>query len=228
MKPRITEKQWLSAKDIHSLDLYRSAWKQHRRWRLFGASCCRKAMVLISDPRLESIVAGAEQFADGLLTWDALKLIRRTLSKVRRELGEEFGPDEAKHKVLDALDHVTQQVAYESVGADQKAQFAFAAVNRPRFDTGLRRAEREQIILVRDIFGNPFRPVTFGPAWQTSTAMALAQSMYDARDFAAMPVLADALEEAGCDLPDVLSHCRDPKSVHVRGCWVVDLVLGKE
>ena len=51
--------------------------------------------------------------------------------------------------------------------------------------------------------------------------------MYESRDFAAMPVLADALEEAGCDCPDVLAHCRDPNGVHVRGCRVVDLVLGK-
>jgi len=70
--------------------------------------------------------------------------------------------------------------------------------------------------------------VAFEPTWRTGTAVALAQTMYAARDFAAMPILADALEEAGCDVPDVLTHCRDPKGVHVRGCWVVDLVLGKE
>lgn len=80
---------------------------------------------------------------------------------------------------------------------------------------------------LRDIFGNPFRPVTFDPSWRTSSAISLAQSMYDTRDFAAMPILADALEEAGCDHPDVLTHCRDGKQVHVRGCWVVDHVLGK-
>jgi hypothetical protein len=85
-----------------------------------------------------------------------------------------------------------------------------------------------QIDLLRDVFGNPFRPVAFETSWRTGTAVALAKTMYDARDFAAMTVLADALEEAGCDVPDVLSHCRDPKGVHVRGCWVVDLVLGKK
>ena len=51
--------------------------------------------------------------------------------------------------------------------------------------------------------------------------------MYESRDFAAMPILADALQDAGCDNPDLLAHCRDPQQVHVRGCWVVDLVLGK-
>jgi hypothetical protein len=83
-----------------------------------------------------------------------------------------------------------------------------------------------QAALLRDIFGNPFRPVAFAPSWRTSTAVGLARTMFESRDFAAMPVLADALEEAGCDNPDVLAHCRGP-GPHVRGCWVVDLVLGK-
>ena len=80
--------------------------------------------------------------------------------------------------------------------------------------------------LLRDIFGNPFRPVAFDPAWRTEHTVGLALRMYDDRDFAAMPILADALEEAGCDSADILAHCREP-GVHVRGCWVVDLVLGR-
>jgi hypothetical protein len=84
------------------------------------------------------------------------------------------------------------------------------------------------VTLVREVFGNPFCPVTFNPAWRTDTALSLAQQMYESRDFGAMPILADALQDAGCDNDDVLSHCRDANQVHVRGCWVVDLVLGKE
>jgi hypothetical protein len=81
--------------------------------------------------------------------------------------------------------------------------------------------------MLRDIFGNPFRPVVFSAAWRTDTALSLARQMYDSRDFSAMPILADALQDAGCDSDDVLNHCRQPGE-HVRGCWVVDLVLGKE
>ena len=84
-----------------------------------------------------------------------------------------------------------------------------------------------QARILRDIFGNPFRPVVFSPSWRTSTAVALASQMYESRDFSAMPILADALQDAGCDSADVLDHCRGP-GPHVRGCWVVDLVLEKE
>ncbi len=80
--------------------------------------------------------------------------------------------------------------------------------------------------MIRCVIGNPFRPVAFSPSWRTDTALSLARTMYDARDFSAMPILADALQDAGCD-NDVLNHCRG-NSPHVRGCWVCDLVLGKE
>jgi hypothetical protein len=75
--------------------------------------------------------------------------------------------------------------------------------------------------------GNPFRPVALNPEWLTPTVTALARGMYDSRDFGAMPILADALQDAGCDSEDILSHCRSD-GPHVRGCWVVDLVLGKD
>ncbi len=65
------------------------------------------------------------------------------------------------------------------------------------------------------------------PAWCTSTVVALAGGIYESRDFSPMPILADALQDAGCDNDDILNHCRDANQVHVRGCWVVDLVLGK-
>ena len=85
-----------------------------------------------------------------------------------------------------------------------------------------------QSCLVRDIFGNPFRPVTFDPEWRTTTALALARGIYDERAFDRLPILADALQDAGCDNDDILTHLRDTTTPHVRGCWALDLVLGKE
>ncbi len=75
--------------------------------------------------------------------------------------------------------------------------------------------------------GNPFRPVTVEPIWLTSTVVALAQGIYADRAFDRMPILADALQDAGCYNDDILIHCRDESLTHVRGCWVVDLLLGK-
>src|SRR5262249_38598829 len=79
--------------------------------------------------------------------------------------------------------------------------------------------------LIREVFGNPFRPIDFSPEWRTDTALSLARQMYESRDFGVMPILADALQDAGCDNELVLSHCRDANAEHFRGCWVVDGVL---
>ena len=80
-----------------------------------------------------------------------------------------------------------------------------------------------QPLLLREIFGPlPFRPVTIDPAWKTTNAIGIAKGISDDRRFQDMPILADALEEAGCDNSDILAHCRQP-GVHVRGCWCLDL-----
>ncbi len=84
--------------------------------------------------------------------------------------------------------------------------------------------------LIRDIFGNPFRPSTIAPerpTWNNGTVPKLAQTIYDDRRYDIMPILGDALEDAGCTDVQILDHCRGP-GPHVRGCWVVDLILGKE
>jgi hypothetical protein len=90
-----------------------------------------------------------------------------------------------------------------------------------------RQIRRSTAHLLRDIFGNPFRPVSFDPRWRTTDVRALARSIYEDRAFGRLPVLADALMDAGCADEQVLGHCRS-EGPHVRGCWVVDLALGKE
>jgi hypothetical protein len=99
---------------------------------------------------------------------------------------------------------------------------------RAGIDRKVREQEVEyQAALVSDIFGNPFRPVDFSPDWRTDTALTLARQMYESGEFSALPILADALQDAGCDNEPLLAHCRNGGATHVRGCWVVDLVLGK-
>jgi hypothetical protein len=98
------------------------------------------------------------------------------------------------------------------------------AQEEPGPEFAAERAGRQVAAVVRDIFGNPFRPVPFSPSWRTDTVITLARAMHESHDYSAMPILADALEDAGCTSADVLEHCRGP-GPHVRGCWVVDSVL---
>jgi hypothetical protein len=91
-----------------------------------------------------------------------------------------------------------------------------------------RLAQRDyQVRLFRDIFKNPFRHIAFDPKWRTADRLGVARAIYDDPAFDRLPILADALLDAGCDDEPILEHCRGP-GPHVRGCWVVDLVLGKE
>ncbi|MCE9560579.1 MAG: hypothetical protein K8U57_00860 [Planctomycetes bacterium] len=84
-----------------------------------------------------------------------------------------------------------------------------------------------QSALLRCVFGNPFQPVKLDPQWLTSTVTALAAGIYADRAFDRLPILADALQDAGCDCELLLSHCRE-LGQHCRGCWVVDILLEKE
>ena len=95
---------------------------------------------------------------------------------------------------------------------------AICAVQRPTWIN--------QSFLVRDIFGNPFDSSAIVSDWLKPTLIRLARTMYDDRSFTNMPALADALEEVGCTNANILNHCRQPGE-HVRGCWIVDLILGK-
>ena len=111
--------------------------------------------------------------------------------------------------------------------AQDAAELAFNNVVCFEHDAFSRQESEAHVALVREVFGNPFRPIDIAP-WRTDTAVSLAKQMYEAREFGAMSILADALQDAGCDNDEVLNHCRDAKPAHVRGCWVVDGVLGKE
>jgi hypothetical protein len=85
---------------------------------------------------------------------------------------------------------------------------------------------RAQCRLLRDLCGNPFRPTVLDPGWRTPAVVAIAGASYDDRDFTALPILADALEDAGCGDAIVLEHCRQTAD-HARGCWVIDGLLRK-
>jgi hypothetical protein len=98
------------------------------------------------------------------------------------------------------------------------------------FASGRTHDELNTLQLLRDVFGNPFHPASIDPAiltWNHGTVPGIARHIYDERAFGDLPILADALEDAGCTDADILGHCR-AGGEHVRGCWVVELILGKK
>jgi hypothetical protein len=134
-------------------------------------------------------------------------------------------PNALEHAVRVAASAVVYDIEAYHAGAEGADSDFAVAPNHPHLVA--RRAESAaQLQLLDDVFGNPFRNVRLNRKWLTSTVVTLARQMYDSRDFGAMPILADALQDAGCNSADILDHCCGPGS-HVRGCWVVDLVLEK-
>jgi hypothetical protein len=130
----------------------------------------------------------------------------------------------------------TERHTFVFYNDDAKTGFA-STVRAPSGWTKGGPAVERAVWALREVFGNPFatrrkrkadprRGWMFASAWRTNTVLSLARQMYESRDFSAMPILADALQDAGCDNDDILAHCRE-LGEHVRGCWVLDLVLEK-
>jgi hypothetical protein len=209
------EAKWLTCDDPEQM--IGRVWPaaSNRKLRLFACACCYRVYNEKSNGRELASVAIAERFADGVATVEELQQAEEAMDRGDYRSGP---GDYVSHQEIWTLLEVPQAAAW---------LVEYNGVYRGAEPGVLKRQERlGQTQLLRDIFGNPFRPITLDRVWLTSTVTALAVQMYESRDFGAMPILADALQDAGCDSEDVLNHCRGP-GPHVRGCWVVDLVLGK-
>ena len=197
MRGLIFEADWLQSDNPDVLFVCLSHEPSHRKRWLYGYACCRLRWDELPDDRSRQAVAVAERLEDS-------------------RAGP--APEELEREVQWA-----RIVANDAHHGETLSDTEYATGIRP--PTADQR--RSQAALVRDIFGNPFRPVEFDPRWRTADVIGLARPIYDDRAFDRLPLLADALMEAGCDNDEVIAHCRSA-GPHVRGCWVVDLVLGKE
>jgi hypothetical protein len=195
-----------------------------RKLRLFAVACCRQLLREVRvNPWDEHAVEVAERYADGSASVSELQ---EAANGTTPDWTAAFACQEAASVEggVDAADYAADNAAWEA-GA-HAASLVDDDTDSPSFAAG-REAERAaQAQLIRCIFGNPFRPVTLDPAWRTPQVIALAQTAYNEHRFGDLPVMADALEEAGCSNTDVISHCRG-FGPHVRGCWALDLVLDK-
>jgi hypothetical protein len=200
-----------------------------RKLRLFAVACCYRIWHLIPDPRSKCGVEFVERYADGLATVGDLDMARRSMPHSSCALAEPVylrarDADSAAHCTVvpdDQFDFFMAQTVAESAA---KAVAHSALGDAAVMDQARLVEEYQQTRLLRDIFSNPFQPVSLDRAWFSRKVKTLAQAIYDERAFERMPELADALAEAGCSNQDILSHCRGP-GPHIRGCWVVDLVL---
>jgi hypothetical protein len=199
-----------------------------RRLRLYACACCRMTWDLIGD-RGRASVEASERFADGQGGRQELEQLEASAkleaSELHRKMGGTFAPVNATTAAaLSASSEITRharQVAWLTrFAAKENAELP---LQRKVFG----QHGEQQCLLLRDIFGNSFSPIATEPRWLTSTVTNLAHAIYTDRAFDRLPILADALEDAGCTNAEILNHCRQP-GVHVRGCWVVDLLLGKE
>ncbi len=241
----MTEQEWLACKDpVVMLKLLHGKTSE-RKLRLFAVACCRRIWHRIPDQDGKHLIEVAERHADGDLPSQVLPdLVRLT--------GEPSGNPAAA--ALACCMPVEPRCSCGAVltlrhGRDRSFYGCSAyptCRNTQPYWNGIVGAaiaaasatgasdpwpERyQQCRLIRDIVENPFRPPpvidSSWLSWNGAIIPKLAQAIYDDRAFERLPILADALEEAGCTNADILNHCRQPGE-HVRGCWVVDLLLGK-
>jgi hypothetical protein len=230
----MTEVEWLACADPGPMLEYLGGKVSDRKLRLFACVCCRRIWDLLEDERSRAAVEAAELFADDLIKEEQLDEAGNAAEAAFEDvLGTEpHAPDAARSAFAAAAPRDYQHPAYAA--AHEAPHAAAVAVANRRVPSGsmpdwgtARDAERAvQCHLLRDLLGNPFRPVTIDPAWLTPQVVALARAIYDERAFNRMPELADALERACCDDSDLLNHCRGPGD-HTRGCWAIDSILGK-
>jgi hypothetical protein len=199
----MTEMQWLASNNPMWMLSFVRERLTDRKMRLFAVACCRSIWHLLTDKRSRQAVEIAERYADGRAT------------------------DHELHDAWDLASHAQAALNWY----DDASLMAAKAARRPAlwFETSVL-SSFAQATFLHDLFGPlPFRPLTVERSlldWSAQTIRKLAQHIYEERAFQDMPILADALEDAGCDNTDILSHLRGPWP-HVRGCWVLDLILGK-
>jgi hypothetical protein len=245
----MTEAEWLACTDPNLMLKYLRGKGSDRKFRLFACACCRRAWSLLRDDRSREAIKVAERFAANQASEEELHMAQeaglaaqwaRWGGGTRRAARSQAEADQAAIEMEAAL---AVWRTCKARRADANADTIAHACLRPaayavgKGEVGDIESELAvQAFVLRDCFGNLFRPVALVPAWLAwidGTVPKLAQAAYDERalpsghlDLSRLAVLADALEEAGCTDPEVLAHLRG-SGPHVRGCWVIDLVLGK-
>lgn len=214
----MTEAEWLDCIDPEAmLNFLRSTGVfSDRKARLFAVALCYRLWPLLPDPRSHRAVVVGERFADGHASADELDAAMAAAFDVGDELVKR---DDPRLRPFVIAAWCAYDAAHEAECAEGTASQAAEAL-------GNEHEPDAQAHLIRCLF-HPFTVLSRHPSWRSPVVGALAQTIYDERQFVDLPILADALEDVGCTDNTILSHLRGP-GPHVRGCWAVDLILGKE
>lgn len=199
----MTEEEWLASGDSANLLTALSDRRHERKLRLYATACCARSSTTIRFPPMKRALLLSEQLADGKVGVESLEALGQVIGRIWYAVTDD---EHDTHWSILGLTSGSAHFAAQTVAAIP---------------------EEGRVKILRDIFGNPFRPVAFDPRWGTSDVVGLARAIYDDKAFERMPILADALVDAGCEDEQVIVHCRGD-GAHVRGCWVVDAILGKE
>ena len=226
MRHSMSEQEWDASRDSYAmLEACRMfVLARPRKARLFAVACCRRIRHLMADERSRTAVDVAARYADGLASDQELQAAEIAATAAHDDAFRRKGKVRASGEWAAQFAACSQNPLFVATRA---ANFAFVAAG-----DGLRGGPEHaaQSELVRCIFGPlPFRTVEIDPTWLTQNHAAVvnvAKKIYDDTAFDQMPVLAEALEQAGCTSLAMLTHCRQ-STEHVRGCWVPDLLLGK-
>jgi hypothetical protein len=213
------ERQWLACTDP---DLMMNLWQgktTERKLRLFACACARQVWHLLEEDSAARAVLPAEQIAEGLVPAREAPVLRpiRTAVGVR----EDSARAAARCVVAQAC---ARKPDAELAALNAAAAAQFAAPHGER-KAAWQTARRRQCDLIRDLCPDPARPIVVDRSWLTwsdGLVAKLAQDIRAGQRLAEVPVLGDALEEAGCSDEALLAHCRGP--LHVRGCWLLDLL----
>ena len=224
----MTEGEWGVCIDPRPMLRFLRTKGSKRLWRLFAVACVRPVAHLLRDARSRKTLEVAERFADGHATAEELLAARAEAQAAADQAHYDAYIDEAR---ADFRWDAAYEAAWRAAEvADAALQCVADGVGEGDGDQMTMVAEAlQQPDLIREVFGNPFRWTLVDPSWLAANGGAagkLAKAIYDCRAFERLPLLADALKDAGCADADLLAHLRAP-GLHVRGCWALDLVLGK-
>ncbi|AMV28725.1 hypothetical protein VT84_30245 [Gemmata sp. SH-PL17] len=229
----MTETEWISTDDFQPIHeyLWDNAKSRPRKYRLASCGIYRLTWQLFSDKLESAFIELGEAFADDPSFAGQVGAYTRV-----DQIPATFPFDvcfPSDHRTYDS-NNVSDVMLFVSDRLGELWREQYPVLNDDDEDEILKSARQKftrqagvvGAIVLRDIFGNPFRPVTVESSWLTSTVTALATGIYAEKAFDRLPILADALMDAGCANDDLLNHLRSD-GPHVRGCWALDLVLGK-